>query len=139
MGIGNWEFQAAAFQRPADDGMTRHVMIVNLRNDAATIASYRAHHQRVWPEVIESLRNAGVKRMDIHMLDRTVVMVVDLEDDADIDAVFRKHQASSLRVAEWERLMKAMQEPSPGARLGEWWAAMEPVFQLTETEPAVTS
>ena len=101
------------------------------------IAAYRDHHRRVWPEVVASLRRAGVRRMDIHLLGRTAVMVVDLADGLDLARVFANHQASSARVAEWERLMKSLQEPPADARPGEWWARMEPVFHLTEEEPVV--
>jgi L-rhamnose mutarotase len=117
--------------------MTRHVLMVNLRDDPAAIAAYREHHRRVWPEVVDGLRRAGVKRMDIYLLGRTAVMVVDLADGLDIRRVFAAHQVSSPRVVEWEQLMKSLQEPSPDAAPGEWWARMEPVFHLTENEPAV--
>ena len=117
--------------------MTRHVLLVHLRDDPAAIAAYRDHHQQVWPEVVESLRRAGVAQMDIRVLGRTVVMIVDLNDGLDIPRVFAAHQASSPRVAEWERLMKSLQEPSPDARDGEWWARMEPVFRLPATRPVV--
>jgi L-rhamnose mutarotase len=117
--------------------MTRHVLLIYLRDDPAAIAAYREHHRRVWPEVIESLRHAGVQRMDIYLLGRTAVMIVDLPDGLDIGRVFGTHQASNARVAEWEQLMKSLQEPSPDAAPGEWWAKMETVFRMTDTEPAV--
>jgi L-rhamnose mutarotase len=117
--------------------MTRHVLMVKLRDDPAVIAAYREHHRHVWPEVLDGLRRAGVKQMDIHLLGRTAVMVLDLADGLDVRRVFAAHQASSPRVAEWELLMKSMQEPSPDAAPGEWWANMEPVFRLTESDPAV--
>jgi L-rhamnose mutarotase len=110
--------------------MTRHVLLVQLRDDPAAIAAYRAHHQRVWPEVVDSLRRAGIARMEIHLLGRTAVMIVEVADGVEIGRVFSAHQASSARVAEWEQLMKSLQEPSPDAKPGEWWARMEPVFQL---------
>ncbi|HEV3138992.1 MAG TPA: L-rhamnose mutarotase [Vicinamibacterales bacterium] len=117
--------------------MTRHVLLVNLRDDPAAIAAYREHHRRVWPEVVESLRRAGVKSMDIHMLGRMAVMIVDVADGLDIRRVFASHQAFSPRVREWEQLMKSLQEPAPEAAPGEWWATMEPVFRMTEQAPAV--
>ena len=40
--------------------MSRHVFTINLRDDPAAITTYREHHRRVWPEVVESLRAAGV-------------------------------------------------------------------------------
>jgi L-rhamnose mutarotase len=91
----------------------------------------------VWPEVVESLRRAGVERMDIHLLGRTAVMVVDLADGLAVKQVFSAHQASSPRIVEWERIMKSLQEPSPAAGPGEWWAEMQPVFRMTEKKPAV--
>jgi L-rhamnose mutarotase len=117
--------------------MARHVLLVHLRDDPAAIAAYREHHQRVWPEVVESLRRAGIDRMDIHLLGRTAVMIVDVADGTDIRRAFAAHQASSARVAEWEQLMKSLQERSPDAKPGEWWALMEPVFRLPAKAPVV--
>jgi L-rhamnose mutarotase len=106
--------------------------MVDLRDDPAAIDTYRHYHRRVWPEVVESLRRVGVREMDIHLLGRRVVMSVELEPGARIELVFAAHVASSPRVAEWERLMKSLQQPVPGAQAGEWWAMMEPVFRLEE-------
>jgi L-rhamnose mutarotase len=110
--------------------MSHHVLTVNLRDDPDAIAAYREYHRRVWPEVVESLRGAGVDRMDIHLLGRRLVMVVELNDGLDVRHVFAKHRASSPRVEQWERLMTSLQEPSADAPPGEWWAVMEPVFHL---------
>jgi L-rhamnose mutarotase len=110
--------------------MSRVVLTINLRDDPAAIAAYREYHRDVWPEVIASLRRAGVGAMDIHLLGRRLVMIVELTDGLDVARVFAAHVASSARVAEWERLMKSLQEPSPDAAPGEWWAVMEPVFHL---------
>lgn len=117
--------------------MNRHVLTVNLRDDPAAIEAYREHHRRVWPEVVESLRRAGVRRMDIHLLGRRLVMIVELNGGLDVVRVFASHTASSPRVAEWEQLMKSLQEPTPDAAPGEWWSVMEPVFHLRDEQPAV--
>ena len=112
--------------------MSRHVFTVNLKDEPGVIETYRRYHREVWPEVRDSLMRVGVRRMDIHMLGRTLVMVVDMCDGIDYRVAFSSHAASSHRVSQWERLMKSMQEPTPEARAGEWWAAMEPVFHLQE-------
>jgi L-rhamnose mutarotase len=114
--------------------MNRHVLTVNLKDDPAAIEAYRRHHARVWPEVLESLRRAGVRDMDIRLLGRQLVMVVELDDGLDVKRVFASHQTSSTRVAEWEALMRSLQEPVAGARPGEWWAIMEPVFQMSKSQ-----
>jgi len=109
--------------------MTRSVLSVDLKDDAALIAKYREHHRRVWPEVLTSLQRAGILAMDIYLLGRRLVMVLET-DGQDFRRCLASHVVSHPRVAEWEALMKSMQEPPPGAPLGDWWTQMEPVFAL---------
>lgn len=111
--------------------ITRTVLAVDLKDDAAAIETYKEHHRRVWPEVLASLRRAGVHYMDIYLLGRRLVMVVETEGP-DFRRCFAAHlnPASHPRVAEWETLMRSLQEPPPGASPGNWWARMEPVFSL---------
>jgi L-rhamnose mutarotase len=114
--------------------MNRYILTVNLKDDPAVIDAYRRHHARVWPEVLASLRHAGVRDMDIHLLGRQLVMVVELDDGVDVKRAFAAHRNSSARVAEWEALMKTLQEPVAAAAPGEWWAIMEPVFHLNKSQ-----
>ena len=111
--------------------MSRHVLTVDLRDDPAAIAAYREHHQRVWPEVQESLRRAGVRQMEILIHGRRLVMILELHNGRSVRDVFADHAASNPRVQEWERLMQSLQEPAAGAPPGEWWAVMDPVFHLS--------
>jgi L-rhamnose mutarotase len=116
--------------------MQRHVLMLDLKDDPATIAAYREHHRRVWPEVVESLQRAGIEELEIYLLGRRLVMIVETRDGVDVAHAFATHAASSARVVEWERLMASMQEPVPAAAPGEWWARMEPVFRLTDQASA---
>jgi L-rhamnose mutarotase len=109
--------------------MTRYVLTVDLKDDPAVVAAYREHHRRVWPEVLESLRRTGLREMEIYLLGRRLVMVVET-DGRDVRRCFAAHVASSPRVAEWEALMRSLQQPPPGGVAGDWWAMMEPVFRL---------
>lgn len=109
--------------------MTRHLLMVDLKDDPAVIDQYKEYHRRVWPEVLGSLKRAGIADMEIFILGRRLVMVVDTNGH-DVQACFAAHVASNPRIAEWEALMKSMQEPPPGGGPGEWWAVMEPVFRL---------
>ena len=116
--------------------MIRHVLTIDLRDDPEVIESYKAHHRRVWPEVVRSLQRAGIRNMEIYLLGRRLVMVVDT-DGADFRRCFAAHVSSSPRVAEWERLMKSLQQPAPDAEPGEWWTAMERLFTLNGDESAI--
>src|SRR5215211_6858581 len=83
---------------------TRAVLMIDLKNDPAVIEAYRRHHRQVWPEVVASLQRAGILRMDIYILDRRLVMIVET-DGQDFQHCFTAHAASHPRVAEWEGLM----------------------------------
>ena len=111
--------------------MSRHVLAVDLKDDPEVVETYLEHHRRVWPEVLHSLRAAGLRGMDIFLLGRRLVMILETDCHGDYQAIFARHAASHPRVAEWEALMKSMQEPVPGSAPGEWWAQMQPVFRLT--------
>jgi L-rhamnose mutarotase len=86
---------------------------------------------RQLPSTASSTAASGLSRMDIHLLGRRLVMVLELNDGLDFRQVFARHLASNPRVQEWERLMKSLQEPASDAPPGEWWAVMEPVFHLS--------
>ena len=109
--------------------ITRTVLAVDLKADAAAIEAYKSHHERVWPEVLASLRRAGVRELDIYLLGRRLVMIVET-DGQDFRRCFAAHRTSHPRVVEWEALMRSLQEPPPDAAPGEWWAQMARVFSL---------
>jgi L-rhamnose mutarotase len=116
--------------------ITRSVLAVDLKDDPGVIERYKAHHRDVWPEVLVSLRRAGVVQMDIYLLGRRLVMVVDTHGH-DYRSCFATHVASHPRVTEWETLMRSLQDAPPGAAPGDWWTQMEPVFTLNSAgEPA---
>jgi L-rhamnose mutarotase len=115
--------------------MSRYVLTVDLKDDPAAIAAYREYHRRVWPEVLDSLRRAGITAMEIYLVGRRGVMVVET-DGRDPRRCFAAHRVSGPRVAEWEALMQSLQEAPPGAPPGETWTQMEPVFSLDEHQTA---
>jgi L-rhamnose mutarotase len=118
--------------------ITRTVLAVDLKDDAAAIETYKEHHRRVWPEVLASLRRVGVHDMDIYLLGRRLVMVVETEGP-DFRRCFAAHVISDPRVTEWEALMRSLQEPAPGTPPGDWWARMEPIFSLELAEDATST
>ena len=114
--------------------MSRYVMTVDLKDDRPGIEAYRRHHRGIWPEVRDSLLRVGVRRLDIYQLDRRLVMVMETKEGFDLKRGFAAHAASDPRCAEWEDLMKTFQQAPPGAKAGELWAAMEPIFHLARRQ-----
>jgi L-rhamnose mutarotase len=119
--------------------MTRYVLTLDLRDDPSVLAAYRNYHANAWPEVIASMREAGVREMDIHMLGRRLVMILEVDEGRQLADVFERRASVNPRVAEWEQLMKSFQQPPPGARAGEWWAEMERVFTLPAAPRSMSS
>lgn len=110
--------------------MTRFVMTLDLKDDPEGIDAYRRHHREIWPEVRRSLLRVGVRGLDIYALGRRLVMILDTKPGFDLARDFAKHAASQPRCAEWEELMKTYQQAPPGAKPGQLWTEMEPIFHL---------
>lgn len=108
----------------------QHVLALDLKDDAALIAEYEAHHRAVWPEVLAHLKRQGVTGMTIHRLGTRLVMVMDT-DDAVFDAA-RMDEASRTDpvLVRWETLMWTYQAPTPWTPAGRKWMPMAKIFDL---------
>ncbi|HTG56526.1 MAG TPA: L-rhamnose mutarotase [Niabella sp.] len=109
--------------------MKKHCLTVDLKNDADLIAAYEQQHQEIWPEIILSIRAAGIENMEIYRVESRLFMIMEVNDDFS----FEKKQASdesNSKVQEWETLMWKYQQALPFARPGEKWVLMKKIFQL---------
>ncbi len=112
--------------------MNRYVLTTELNDNPAAIETYKTYHRQVWPEVLASLRMVGIRDMEIFLLDRRLVMIVET-DGTDIRHAFARHHGSHPRVIEWENLMTSLQVP-PG------WTVMTSVFRMDAADtPAAKS
>ena len=105
-------------------------LTLNLKDDPDVIARYKEHHRNPWPEPLQGLREIGVTDMKIFLLGRRMFMYMTTVDDFDAERDFAEYVEKNPRAAEWDELMRTLQEPFPEAKEGEWWALMEPVFDL---------
>jgi L-rhamnose mutarotase len=115
---------------PEPPKLMRRVLTLDLRPGPAVQEAYRAHHAAVWPCVEESLRAIGIRALDIYALERRLVMVLETDQGFDMAERFAAHVASDPRCAEWEALMKTLQQAPPGAPPGVLWTEMERVYRL---------
>ncbi len=105
-------------------------LAIDLKDDPDLIAKYKEHHRNPWPEPLQGLGEVGVTDMKIFLLGRRMFMYMTTVDDFDADRDFAKYVKKNPRAAEWDELMRTFQEPVAEAKEGEWWALMEPVFDL---------
>jgi L-rhamnose mutarotase len=111
--------------------MPRHCLTLDLKNDNTAIAKYKRYHVKIWPEVKQSLIEAGVVAMEIYLLGTRMFMIMDVNDSFSLSAKAAKDLANE-KVQEWETIMHGFQQQLPGARSDQYWTVMERVFNLDE-------
>ena len=105
-------------------------LTLDLKDDPQLIEAYKAHHRAVWPEVERSLKAVGITGMTIFLLGRRMFMVIQAVDEFEPDRDFPRYLELDPRCKEWDALMCTFQEKVPEAKEEEWWALMEPVYDL---------
>jgi len=112
--------------------MTRLFYALDLKDDRELIEEYDRWHQadRIWPEIVQSLRAAGIEEAEIFRTGNRLVLVLDVSPDFD-PATKAAADAADSRVQAWETLMWNYQQALPWARPGEKWIPMRRIFSLT--------
>ena len=57
--------------------MQRFCLTLNLYPDPSLMEEYVERHRQVWPEVLQSLRDAGVLDMQIYLHTNQLMMIMD--------------------------------------------------------------
>jgi L-rhamnose mutarotase len=107
----------------------RFCLTLDLKDDSRLIEEYKRYHQKVWPEIIQSIKTSGVEDMEIYLRGSRMFMIMEVNENFSFDAK-AKADASDPKVQEWENLMWKFQKPLPDAKPGEKWMLMERVFKL---------
>jgi L-rhamnose mutarotase len=119
-------------ERWAGKRMPRHCLTLDLKDDETAIAEYKRYHVKIWPEVKQSLIDAGVEHMEIYLLGTRMFMIMDVNDSFSLSKKAAMDLANT-KVQEWERMMHEFQQQLPGAPSDQyWWMEMERVFRLDE-------
>ncbi len=109
--------------------MARYCLAVDLKNDAALIQEYENWHKNVWPEVIDSIKGAGITQMEIYRVFNRLFMIMETNDSFSFEQKKQADEANE-KVMEWESLMNNFQQAIPGTQPGEKWVLMDKVFEL---------
>ncbi|GGA57703.1 hypothetical protein GCM10011507_06320 [Edaphobacter acidisoli] len=111
--------------------MPRHCLALDLKDDATAIAEYKRYHVKIWPEVKQSLFDAGIEDMEIYLLGTRMFMIMDVSDSFSLEAKAAA-DAVNQKVQEWETIMHRFQKQLPQSKADQWWVPMERVFTLAE-------
>jgi L-rhamnose mutarotase len=112
--------------------MKRYVLALDLKDDPKLIRAYEEWHTRVWPEVLKSVRDSGIRKMEIFRAGNRLTMIIEASDSFTPESKARADRANP-KVQEWEKLMWNYQQALPFAKPGEKWVAMKPIFAAPST------
>ena len=109
--------------------MKRYCLTLDLVDNKELIQEYDKWHRAVWPEIISSIKAAGVEHMEIYRHGNRLMMIME------VNLLFSPEKKAEMdlandRVQEWEMLMLKYQQPIPGAKPGEKWVLMDKIFEL---------
>jgi L-rhamnose mutarotase len=107
----------------------RYCLALDLKDDPALIEEYEQYHQQVWPEIIQSIRGAGIKELDLYRTGNRLFMIMETEAGFSFEKKAAL-DAANPKVQEWETLMWNYQQALPLARQGEKWILMTKIFSL---------
>lgn len=109
--------------------MKRFCLTVDLKDDPALIRAYEDYHQKVWPEILQSLADSGIQSMEIYRLHTRMFMIIDTSDDFSFENKSAMDLANP-KVQEWEKLMANYQQALPWEHPDDpWkWKPMSKVF-----------
>jgi len=102
-------------------------LVLDLKNDEASIQEYEEYHQNVWPEVLEKIKESGINSCEIFRVHNRLMMRIETTDSFSFEEK-SKIDLSSEKVLLWEDLMWKYQQAIPGSKEGEKWQLLEKIF-----------
>ena len=109
--------------------MAIFALTLNLKDDQRLVAEYLEHHRRVWPDVLEALRDTGVMDIKIYLSGRRLLMVMVAPEGFDPERSSVEYRKNPI-AARWDTLMKDYQEKVAEAGPDQWWMPLTPVFDF---------
>jgi len=111
----------------------QYCLRLNLKDDTALIYEYEEYHKpgNVWPEVIDSIRSAGILDMQIYRSGFELIMVMTVSGSFSFEDKALRDSLNPM-VVNWERLMDKFQLKDEGTDVK--WQEVSSIFRLSEHE-----
>jgi L-rhamnose mutarotase len=108
-----------------------HCLTLDLKDDQSLIDAYEKYHQKIWPEITESIKASGIEHMEIYRWETRLFMIIEVNNTFS----FRRKEmldSSNKKVREWENLMDKFQKKLQGGSKNMKWQRMKKIFDLKE-------
>jgi L-rhamnose mutarotase len=109
----------------------RYCLTLDLASDPELIAEYERCHERIWPEITKSIKDAGIENMEIYRLGTRMFMIVEARENFSFENKAELDRTNP-KVQEWEKQMWKFQQALPEAKPGEKWLLMKRIFKLQQ-------
>ena len=107
----------------------RHCLTLDLKDDPKLIAEYQRYHEKVWPEITQSIKDAGIHGLEIYLRGTRMFMILEVDESFSFESKAEADRKNP-KVQEWEKLMWKFQKALPEAQPGEKWLPMQRIFKL---------
>ena len=107
----------------------RYCFALDLKDNPKLIEEYRLYHKNVWPEVVQSFRDAGIESLEIYLLGTRMFMILEGNEHFSLASKASADLANP-KIQEWEALMWGFQQALPQAGPGEKWLVMEQIYHF---------
>ncbi len=107
----------------------KYCFALDLKDDEHLIREYEAWHLAVWPEIIASVKDAGINKLEIYRVANRLFMIMQAGKTFSFEKKKQMDKTND-KVQEWETLMWTYQQALPTAKPGEKWMLMEKIFNL---------
>jgi L-rhamnose mutarotase len=104
--------------------MPRYAFKLRIKPDA--IEEYEREHQRVWPELIEKLKEAGISDYSIFRRGQDLFLCMRVDN---FDRAWEQLDGDPVN-QRWQKFMARLFEPDPESKPGERFAMMKEIFYM---------
>lgn len=120
-------------QKAANSEKTKElVFVVNLVDDEQKVKEYLSYHKKVWPEVEAGFKKAGYKKINLYCFNKSLVMVITVPENADLNQMGQTAEAYNKKCKEWNQLMDTYQVGVNGVAAGQKWAQTELIYSFKQ-------
>lgn len=93
----------------------KYCLFCDLKEDPILIEEYKEHHKNVCPEILKSIKESGIEKINIYNLGNRLFMVIEVNKSFSFDKKATL-DANNPKVQEWEELMWKYQQALPMAK-----------------------
>jgi L-rhamnose mutarotase len=109
--------------------MRKFCLACDLKDDENLIKAYEDYHKDVWPEIKDSLKQAGILEMEIYRTGNRLFMIIHVDRDFSFEKKAELDLSNPI-VQQWEHLMSEFQKQIPWAGPDVKWVLMNMVFKF---------